>query len=81
MRLGQPIEAKPAGIDFEGMTLGAFVVDSVRSVSTEFLVYDAGSLAGDVGGMLGMLLGASFLTLYDSALSGLKKAAKMMKQP
>ncbi len=32
---------------------------------TEFLAYDSWSLAGDVGGMVGMLLGMSILALYD----------------
>ena len=30
----------------------------------EFLLYDFGGLAGDVGGMVGMLLGASVLQSY-----------------
>ncbi len=32
-----------------------------------YYVYDLSSLAGDAGGMLGMLLGASALAAYDAA--------------
>ncbi len=32
----------------------------------EYLVYDLGSLAGDVGGVIGILLGTSVLALYDA---------------
>ena len=38
-----------------------------RTVRREYLAYDAINLAGDVGGMIGMLLGASVLALYDMA--------------
>ncbi len=43
----------------------------VLTVSAEFLVYDLGDLAGDVGGMCGMTLGVSMVTCYDSALAWL----------
>lgn len=33
----------------------------------EFLVYDLASFAGDVGGIVGMLLGTSVIALYDGA--------------
>ncbi len=36
----------------------------------EFVIYDLGSLGGDVGGILGMLLGTSVLALYDVAQRG-----------
>ncbi len=42
----------------------------------EFLVYDSGSMAGDVGGLLGILTGASILAMYDYLVllaSGFKK--------
>jgi len=35
-------------------------------VAEEILRYDLGSLAADVGGFLGLLLGASLLSLYDT---------------
>ncbi len=31
----------------------------------EFMVFDAGAMAGDVGGLLGILTGASVLAMYD----------------
>ncbi len=40
--------------------------DNIRTVRHEYLLYDLGSLAGDVGGMLGLLLGASALAFYDA---------------
>ncbi len=39
-----------------------------RTVRTEHLVYDWTSLSGDVGGMMGLLLGLSVLAIYDGAL-------------
>ena len=38
---------------------------AAETIRTDFLVYDGFSLAGDVGGMLGMLLGASVLSAHD----------------
>ncbi len=34
-------------------------------MKTEFPAYDGWSLAGDVGGMVGMTLGMSILALFD----------------
>ncbi len=36
-----------------------------RIVKEEYLIYDVESLVGDAGGVIGMLLGASLLGLYD----------------
>ncbi len=43
-------------------------------MKTEFLAYDGWSLAGDVGGMVGMLLGMSILALYDTSRQFVKFA-------
>ncbi len=37
----------------------------LRTVTEEFLVYDLPGFAGDVGGVVGILLGTSVLALYD----------------
>ena len=47
-----------------------------RTVKSEFLAYDLGSLVGDLGGMVGMLLGASILALYDLAYSSMLRIFK-----
>ncbi len=47
--------------------LNLYIPLSKLTVREEFLVYDLAGLAGDMGGMVGMLLGASVLGLYDWA--------------
>ncbi len=44
-----------------------------RIVKEEFLIYDLESLAGVLGGILGMLLGTSVLALYHICQSGMRK--------
>ncbi len=41
---------------------------TTRIIKEEYVVYDLESLAGDAGGIMGMLLGASALAMYDSVL-------------
>ncbi len=36
-----------------------------KTEEEEYYVYDAAAAVGDIGGMLGMLLGASFLTCFE----------------
>ncbi len=43
------------------------------TVTSEYLVYDVADLAGDIGGIMGMLLGASLLTWYDWATARVKR--------
>ena len=43
------------------------------TVTSEYLVYDLADLAGDIGGIMGMLLGASLLTWYDWVTARAKK--------
>ena len=53
----------------------------VFSVTTEYLVYDLASLAGDVGGMGGMMLGVSAVMVYDGVanfISGM--VAKILRK-
>jgi hypothetical protein len=38
------------------------------SVSTEYYLYDGNNLFSDIGGFLGLLLGASCVTLLDAAI-------------
>ncbi len=47
-----------------------------RTLKREYLLYDLGSLAGDVGGMVGMLLGASALAFYDTACKFAKRVLR-----
>ncbi len=47
------------------LTLNLRAAKPYMTYRSEFLVYDLGSLAGEVGGMIGILLGASMLTMYD----------------
>ncbi len=49
------------------------------TVSSEYLSYDWEAAAGDFGGMLGMLLGASCLALYDSIAIHIAKLRKLLK--
>jgi len=37
--------------------------------SKEFLLYNEGSLLADVGGLMGMFLGASLLTAFDACVT------------
>ncbi len=43
------------------------------TVQSEYLVYNLDDLAADMGGMLGMLLGASLMAGYDWAEERAKK--------
>ncbi len=45
----------------------------VMTYHSEFRVYDFNNLAGDIGGMVGMLLGMSILAGYDSLMAFLAK--------
>ena len=47
-------------------------MQTCRTIKEEYLIYDLKSLAGDVGGVIGILLGASVLTLYDAVQKFLK---------
>ncbi len=51
-----------------------------RLVQEEFLVYDLSSLSGDVGGMVGMLLGASALAVFDAAKEAASWIANKLKE-
>ncbi len=39
----------------------------------EVLIYDMGDLVGDIGGFLGLFLGASIVSLYDEVIQVLKR--------
>ncbi len=51
-----------------GVRLIIYAPLGVLTRRSEYYVYDLGALAGDAGGMVGMLLGASLLGAYDLAL-------------
>jgi len=46
------------------------------TVKKEYLVYDGGNLFADLGGLMGILLGASMLTFYDVLVSSVKRLFK-----
>ncbi len=50
-----------------------------RVVKEEFLIYDLTSFAGDVGGMVGMLLGTSVITLYDAFQKALNYGSERLE--
>ena len=58
-------------------TVGIAVPWPEFTVTSEYDYYSLSALLGDVGGMLGMLLGASIISLYDDAVeAGLKAWGK-----
>ena len=59
---------RKGSIFFSGSTVVQPYCNLCRTVRSEFLVYDGWSLAGDVGGMVGMLLGTSCLAFYDQVV-------------
>lgn len=46
-------------------------------VIQEYWVYDGHSLIGDVGGMIGMLLGTSVLVVFDACADAVCKLRKI----
>ncbi len=52
--------------------------EPVMTRRSEFWVYSGDDMAGDVGGMMGMLLGLSVLAIYDSMLKWLAVAKKRL---
>ncbi len=60
--------ADAPGVDEAGFAVQAWVHLSPKAteVRTEIVVYDFYSLIGDIGGVMGLLLGTSFLSLYDT---------------
>ncbi len=57
-------------------TLSFFFMTSKYKVVEEVFRYDEGNLIADFGGYMGLLLGASLLSIYDYILIGLKQALK-----
>ena len=51
--------------------------DTVVKLSKEIHVYDVGSLVGDIGGYLGLFLGASALSLFEVAEALVNKVWKL----
>ena len=72
-----PLENAEANRSLE---LNAYSPKGAYTVVKEYLVYDLGDLAGDVGGMGGMLLGVTVLTVYDSATKFVRIAFKKIRQ-
>ena len=56
-------------IEVDGYTVRVMVwlTPIPDQVETEIVVYDFYDLIGDIGGFLGLLLGASLLSMYDEA--------------
>ena len=57
------------------MVLGLELNNPVVTTQTEVLLYGFPDLAADFGGYLGLLLGASFLTIYELLEDFARKAA------
>jgi hypothetical protein len=55
--------------------MGFFLSPNGVTRRMEVLVYDANYLIGNIGGFLGLFLGASLLSIYDSIL---EKALKFV---
>ncbi len=50
-----------------------YISEASMETSEEFLVYDEESLMGDVGGMVGMLMGVSILAIYETVYIFVRK--------
>ncbi len=59
--------ADDPSIDQANFTVQTWIHLSPKAteVRTEIVVYDFYSLIGDIGGVMGLLLGTSFISLYD----------------
>ena len=64
------------GNDTSTIKIILFHPSSKISVKEEFYVNNVNSLLGNVGGMVGLLIGASFLSLADYILALVQKGKK-----
>ncbi len=55
-----------------------YISEATMEISEEFLVYDEESLLGDMGGMVGMLMGVSILTMYEAVYNFVKHIARKL---
>ena len=62
-------EYQPHNISDPLMTLNVFYANDNYEVKEQYYTYDWNSLVSDLGGYLGLLLGASMLTFYDALSS------------
>ena len=56
------------GLKFEDFAFSLWAVSKKTTIKTEQLIYPITSLVADFGGTLGLFLGFSFITLWDSLL-------------
>ena len=63
------------GLKFDDFAFSLWAVSKKTTIKTEQLIYPITSLVADFGGTLGLFLGFSFITLWDSLLG---KAYKFM---
>ncbi len=72
----------PRENDAENANVAIFVYisEATMEISEEFLVYDEESLLGDVGGMVGVLMGVSILAIYETVFNFVSNmAGKVVK--
>ena len=55
-------------LDTDGFVFSLWAVSKKTTIKTEQLIYPVTSLVADFGGTLGLFLGFSFITLWDSLL-------------
>lgn len=58
------------------LKLYIYFPESERSVKEETLLFDENALIGNIGGYLGLLLGASALTIYDKILEWISQVLR-----
>ena len=54
------------------LALTFYIQDSSYTEEEQYRIYDFNSFIADVGGYMGLLLGSSFLSLYDEVESSLR---------
>ncbi len=63
--LSRPSMVPVWGNTTANMILHFYIPEPIYTVTEEFLVYDFPSFMADLAGMFGILLGVSFLAVYD----------------
>ena len=63
------------------LSLTFYIKDSSYTEEEQYIIYDFNSFIADVGGYMGLLLGSSFLSLYDELESCLITFRKKLRSP
>ena len=61
-------EKERTSLEYEEFPFSLWAVSKKTTIKTEQLIYPVTSLVADFGGTLGLFLGFSFITLWDSLL-------------